>query len=162
MMVRLGLADTMTITNDELLELDCDILLPAALGNQIHAGNADAIRARLVVEGANNPTTPAADRILQQRGIQILPDILVNAGGVTVSYYEWVQNQINEQWDYETTTEKMRVKINAATDAVIDRWQRFAVGEENSADDKPDLRTVALVIAIERVAHATLMRGIWP
>ncbi len=157
-----GLADTMTITNPELLELDCDILLPAALGNQIHAGNAEAIRARLVVEGANNPTTPAADRILQQRGIQVLPDILINAGGVTVSYYEWVQNQVNEQWDYATTTGKMRAKIETATDAVFDRWQRFAADAQNEAGDRPDLRTAALVIAIERVAHATLMRGIWP
>lgn len=157
-----GLADTMTITNDELLELDCDILLPAALGNQVHAGNAERVRARLLVEGANNPTTPAADRILQQRGIYVLPDILVNAGGVTVSYYEWVQNQVNEQWDYDTTTEKMRVKMHAAMDDVFDRWQAFVVGEEETHDHLPDFRTVALVIAIERVAHATLMRGIWP
>ena len=157
-----GMADTLTITNQELLEIDCDILLPAALGNQIHAGNAANVRARLVVEGANNPTTPRADRILQQRGIHVLPDILVNAGGVTVSYYEWVQNQVNEQWDYETTTEKMRVKIHAAMDTVFNRWQDFVVGEESSPDHMPDFRTIALVIAIERVAHATLMRGIWP
>jgi len=115
-----------------------------------------------VVEGANNPTTPRADRILQARGIYVLPDILANAGGVTVSYYEWVQNQINEQWDYETTTEKMRAKINAATDMVFNRWQAFVVGEEAAHNRIPDFRTLALVIAIERVAHATLMRGIWP
>ncbi|MCP4187460.1 MAG: Glu/Leu/Phe/Val dehydrogenase [Gammaproteobacteria bacterium] len=157
-----GMADTMTITNQELLELECDILLPAALGNQIHAGNASNIKASLVVEGANNPTTPMADRILQRRGIHVLPDILVNAGGVTVSYYEWVQNQINEQWDYDTTTEKMRIKIHAAMDAVFNRWQAFVVGEEPTQNHIPDFRTVALVIAIERVAHATLMRGIWP
>lgn len=157
-----GMPDTMTITNQELLELDCDILLPAALGNQIHGGNAANIKARLVVEGANNPTTPQADRILQQRGIYVLPDILVNAGGVTVSYYEWVQNQINEQWDYDTTTEKMRSKIHAAMDAVFNRWQAFTVGEESSQDHMPDFRTIALIIAIERVAHGTLLRGIWP
>ncbi len=157
-----GLADTMTITNEELLELDCDILLPAALGNQIHAGNAAKVKARIVVEGANNPTTPAADRILQEREIHVLPDILVNAGGVTVSYYEWVQNQINEQWDYDTTTEKMRHKIHEAMDDVFDRWEAFVVGEETPRNHLPDFRTVALVIAIERVAHATLMRGIWP
>jgi len=156
-----GMKDTMTITNEELLELECDILLPAALGNQIHAGNAARIKARLVVEGANNPTTPPADRILQGRGIQVLPDILANAGGVTVSYYEWVQNQVNEQWDYDTTTEKMRAKINAAADTVFDRWKSFAVDGE-STNEMPDFRTVALVIAIERVAHATLLRGIWP
>lgn len=157
-----GMADTMTITNEELMELDCDILLPAAIGNQIHTGNAANIKARLVVEGANNPTTPQADRILQQRGIHVLPDILANAGGVTVSYYEWVQNQINEQWDYETNTEKMRAKIHAAMDTVFNRWQAFVVGEESTPDQVPDFRTIALVIAIERVAHATLMRGIWP
>lgn len=157
-----GMADTMTITNQELLELDCDILLPAAIGNQIHTGNAANIKARLVVEGANNPTTPQADRILQQRGIHVLPDILANAGGVTVSYYEWVQNQINEQWDYETNTEKMRAKIHAAMDTVFNRWQGFVVGEESTSDQVPDFRTIAMIIAIERVAHATLTRGIWP
>jgi len=157
-----GMADTMTITNEELLELECDILLPAALGNQIHAGNAANVKARLVVEGANNPTTPRADRILQERGIYVLPDILVNAGGVTVSYYEWVQNQINEQWDYDTTTEKMRAMLHAALDSVFSRWQAFMVGEESMQDHMPDFRTIALAIAIERVAQATLMRGIWP
>jgi len=157
-----GMPGSRAVSNAELLELDCDILLPAALGNQIHAVNAPRIKARLVVEGANNPTTPAADRILQQRGIHLLPDILANAGGVTVSYYEWVQNQVNEQWDYETTTEKMRAKIQGATDTVFNRWQRFVVGEEGEGGEIPDFRTVALVIAIERVAHATLMRGIWP
>jgi len=157
-----GMADTTEVSNQDLLELDCDILIPAALGNQIHAGNAADIKAKLVVEGANGPTTPAADRILQQRGIHVLPDILANAGGVTVSYYEWVQNQINEQWDYETTTEKMRRKVIDATDAVFVRWEKFVVGEESSDDGIPDFRTVALVIAIERVIHATLMRGIWP
>ncbi len=157
-----GMADTRTITNQELLELECDILLPAALGNQIHAGNAANIKARLVVEGANNPTTPGADRILQARGIHVLPDILVNAGGVTVSYYEWVQNQINEQWDYDRVTEKMRAKIHVAMDTVFNRWQEFVVGEAPVQNHLPDFRTIALIIAIERVAHATLMRGIWP
>ncbi len=157
-----GMADTMSITNEELLELECDILLPAALGNQIHAGNASNIKASLVVEGANNPTTPQADRILQDRGIHVLPDILVNAGGVTISYYEWVQNQVNEQWDYDTTTEKMRAKIHAAMDTVFKRWQTFAVEEKLIQNHMPDFRTVALVVAIERVAHATLLRGIWP
>ena len=156
------MAHSEAISNAELLELDCDILLPAALGNQVHGGNAGRIGAALVVEGANNPTTPAADRILQARGIPVLPDILANAGGVTVSYYEWVQNQVNEQWDYATTTEKMRAKIHDAADSVFDRWQEFAVGENSADDELPDLRTVALLIAIERVAHATLMRGIWP
>jgi glutamate dehydrogenase (NAD(P)+) len=166
-----GMHDTLTITNEELLELECDILMPAALGNQIHAGNAGRIHARLIVEGANNPTTPAADSILNSRGIYVLPDILANAGGVTVSYYEWVQNQANEQWDADEVDVKLRAKMQKAVDAVFNRWQAFVVGEEDDRSRDPaaanherplDLRTVALIIAIERVTEATLMRGIWP
>ena len=166
-----GMADTLTITNAELLELECDILMPAALGNQIHGGNANSIKARLIVEAANNPTTPLADDILNKKGIYVLPDILVNAGGVTVSYYEWVQNHANEQWSLEQVTEKLKAKMSAVVDAVFSRWQSFVVGEELPADQAraaeadyqaPDFRTVALLIAIERVARATLIRGIWP
>jgi glutamate dehydrogenase (NAD(P)+) len=165
-----GMADTLNITNAELLELECDILVPAALGNQITAGNAPAIKARLVVEGANNPTTPRADRILQDKGIHVLPDILANAGGVTVSYYEWVQNQVNEQWGPDRITEKLREHMQAAVDTVFNRWQAFVVGEQKAEGrvlseapaEVPDFRTVALIIAIERVTHATLLRGIWP
>ena len=166
-----GMANTLTITNAELLELECDILMPAALGNQIHGGNANSIKAKLIVEGANNPTTPAADDILNKKGIYVLPDILANAGGVTVSYYEWVQNQANEQWSLDEVTEKLKAKMFAVVDAVFSRWQSFVVGEARPADQAavgeasqkaPDFRTVALLIAIERVAKATLMRGIWP
>ena len=105
-----GLPDTMTLTNAELLELPCDILLPAALGNQIREDNAERIAARLVVEGANGPTTPAADLILQDRGIPVIPDILANAGGVTVSYYEWVQNIENETWTSRRSTRSWRAR----------------------------------------------------
>jgi glutamate dehydrogenase/leucine dehydrogenase len=166
-----GMADTLTITNAELLELECDILLPAAMANQIHAGNAGNIRARLVVEGANGPTTPLADTVLVERGIPVLPDILANAGGVTVSYYEWLQNQANEQWDYEQVMDRLRARMYKAVDVVFDRWQSFVVGEEEMLSEAelpkggrevPDFRTVALIIAIERVTRATLMRGIWP
>ena len=165
-----GMANTMTITNAELLELDCDILMPAALGNQIHAGNAHNIKARLVVEGANNPTTPQADRILGDKGIHVLPDILANAGGVTVSYYEWVQNQANEQWSQDDVMARLSERMYAAVDTVFNRWQAFVVGEEKPAGRVlseepvvvPDFRTVALIIAIERVTRATLIRGIWP
>ncbi len=165
-----GMPNTLTIANAEMLELDCDILMPAALGNQIHAGNAHNIKARLVVEGANNPTTPLADRILRDRGVFVLPDILVNAGGVTVSYYEWVQNQANEQWNPDEITAKLRERMQATVDSVFNRWQAFVVGEEKPAGkvlseepvEIPDFRTVALLIAIERVTRATLMRGIWP
>lgn len=162
-----GMADTMTLTNAQLLELDCDILLPAALGNQIRGDNAANIKARLIVEGANNPTTPLADDILAKRGIHVLPDILVNAGGVTVSYYEWVQNQANEQWDLDAVNARLKARMFKAVDSVFDRWQAFVVGEEAPPEDgawpgRPDFRTVALIIAIERVVRATLMRGIWP
>ena len=166
-----GMAGTRTVTNAELLELDCDILLPAALGNQIRGDNAHCIKARLIVEGANNPTTPLADEILQKRGIHVLPDILVNAGGVTVSYYEWVQNQANEQWDIEVVNARLKAQMYKAVDTVFERWQAFVVGEAHTpvqsgpaepARPLPDFRTVALIIAIERVVRATLMRGIWP
>jgi glutamate dehydrogenase (NAD(P)+) len=166
-----GMPDTLTITNEELLEHECDILVPAALGNQIHAGNARNIKARLIVEGANNPTTPLADTMLAEKGVYILPDILANAGGVTVSYYEWVQNQANEQWGLEQVTARLEARMHAAVDTVFNRWQSFAVGAEvpagaavegEPAQPLPDFRTVALLIAIERVARATLIRGIWP
>jgi glutamate dehydrogenase/leucine dehydrogenase len=167
----LGMTDTLSITNKELLELECDILIPAALGNQIHEGNANNIKAKLVVEAANNPTTPAADDILAGKGIYVLPDILVNAGGVTVSFYEWVQNQANEQWGFEEVDEKLKARMYKSVDTVFDRWQSFVVGEEHPIDDEaakmsdrivPDFRTISLIIAIERVTKATLMRGIWP
>lgn len=165
-----GTPDTTTFTNNELLELKCDILIPAALSFQIHENNAANIKAKLIVEGANNPTTPHADKILKKNGVYILPDIVANAGGVTVSYYEWLQNQANEQWSYEFVCEKLRRKMHDVIDDVFARWQGFVVGEEELNEDKipeenhtpPDFRTVALVIAIERIAKATLIRGIWP
>ena len=165
-----GMPDTLTISNEELLELDCDILIPSATAMQIHQHNAGNIKARLIVEAANNPTTPAADEILQKRGIYLIPDILANAGGVTVSYYEWVQNSANEQWELELVNQKMQKRIYAAVDAVFDYWQGCVVGENpvepkdevTTVENAPDFRTVALIIAIKRVADATLMRGIWP
>ncbi|MCW9012608.1 MAG: Glu/Leu/Phe/Val dehydrogenase [Gammaproteobacteria bacterium] len=166
-----GMPDTLTITNEEILELECDILIPAALSNQIHAENADRIKAKLVVEAANCPTTPQADEILADRGIYLLPDIIVNAGGVTVSYFEWVQNQANQQWDIDEVNARLKKRLYSVMDNVFDRWQKFVVGEETPADkeimeklngQKPDFRSMALSIAIERVSKATLMRGIWP
>lgn len=164
-----GMPDTLTVTNEELLELDCDILVPSAISHQIRAGNAARIRAGLIVEAANNPSTPAADHILHARGIHVIPDILANAGGVTVSYYEWVQNQANEQWDLELVNSKLKKKMYESIDTVFNRWQAFIVGEQVAGDTAEpvdaaslDLRTVALITAIERVADATLQRGIWP
>jgi glutamate dehydrogenase/leucine dehydrogenase len=131
-----GMPGTATITNEEILELECDILIPAALGNQIHAGNVDRITTKLVVEAANGPTTPQADEILKVRGIYLLPDIMANAGGVTVSYFEWVQNQANQQWDIEEVNTRLQKRMFKVVDTVFDRWQGFVVGEATPSDSE--------------------------
>jgi glutamate dehydrogenase (NAD(P)+) len=159
-----GAPGTRALSNAELLELKCDILIPAALEAQIRSDNAERVRARFVVEAANGPTTPAADRILFARGVPVLPDILANAGGVTVSYFEWVQNIENEKWDEADVNAKLRTKMERATDAVLER--QTAVGAAVRAGAAPgepvDLRTAALIVAIDRVATVALERGIWP
>ncbi len=169
-----GLPGTTTMAPGQVLEVACDILIPAALENAIRADNAPRVQARLVVEAANGPTTPAADRILQKRGIAVLPDILANAGGVTVSYFEWVQNIENEQWELETVNRKLKVKMSRATDAVIDTQQRINSsleqleaervrrGRDGPRLEPADLRTAAYVLAISRLASVTRERGIWP
>ncbi|OQX43708.1 MAG: hypothetical protein B0D86_07045, partial [Candidatus Sedimenticola endophacoides] len=123
-----GMPGTQSLTNQGLLELPCDILIPAAMGNQITQENAPRIQARLVVEAANRPVSPEADDILTARGIPLLPDILANAGGVAVSYFEWVQNIENQEWHLDEVNRKLREKMVAATDAVVARWR--AVGAE--------------------------------
>jgi glutamate dehydrogenase (NAD(P)+) len=164
-----GTAGTKTITNEELLTLECDILIPAALECQIRRDNAEQVRARFIVEAGNGPTTPAADHILFARGIPVLPDILANAGGVTVSYFEWVQNIENEKWDEAEVNDKLKTKMRRATDAVLE--QQAAVNAQVGASTLStsgaalgpvDLRTAALIVAIDRVAHVALERGIWP
>ena len=170
-----GLPHTTTVSNAELLALKCDILIPAALENEIRIDNAPDVKTRVVVEAANGPTTPGADRILFERGIQVLPDILANAGGVTVSYFEWVQNIENEQWDLEAVNKKLRRKMNLATDAVIDMQREINNSlEELEAERKKqnggrgeplepvDLRMTAYILAVRRVARVTAARGIWP
>jgi len=156
-----GVAETRTITNADLLALDCDLLIPAALGGQIHAGNADQVNARVIVEGANRPVTPEADDILSKRGILVLPDILANAGGVTVSYYEWVQNIEHHSWPLEDINGRLRARINNATDRVVARWRAFASGQGNG-ERCTDLRTAALVEALERLTSVLEQRGVWP
>ena len=153
-------------------------MIPAALENQIRGDNAAAVRAKFIAEAANGPTTPAADRSLFARGIPVLPDILANSGGVTVSYFEWVQNIENEQWDLGDVNRKLQTKMERATDAVIDKQREIngaldRIDEERQKGRKPseppldrlqpvDLRTAAFVLAISRVAQVALERGIWP
>jgi glutamate dehydrogenase (NAD(P)+) len=137
------------VTNEELLELDCDILIPAAIEGVIGSHNADRIKAKLVIEAANGPTTPVADEILTDRGITVVPDILANAGGVTVSYFEWVQNIQQFQWDLDQVNDELTKRMTKATDQV---W-------EHAEDKARTLRDAAFDIAVERVSRAAEIRG---
>jgi glutamate dehydrogenase len=144
-----GFPDTKQITNEELLELKCDVLIPAALENQITAKNADKIKARLVLEGANGPTTPEADEILHHMGIMVVPDILANAGGVSVSYFEWVQNLQSYYWTKEEVNEKLDRLLVKAFNNVYDTYLKYKV----------DMRMAAYICAINRVTEAMKLRG---
>lgn len=155
-----GLPGTRSLGSGEVVTAECDVLVPAATSGQIHAGNAHDVKARLVVEGANGPVTADADPLLARRGIVLVPDILANAGGVCVSYYEWVQNNENEQWELEDVNRKMRRKVERAVDAVLARQRRL--NAEPDAPSPADLRLAAIVMAVERIANITLQRGIWP
>lgn len=156
-----GALGTRALTNAELLAIECDILIPAALECQLRADNAAAVRAKLIVEAANGPTTPAADAVLHRRGIPVLPDILANSGGVCVSYFEWVQNNENEQWEHAEVNHKLRGKMERATDAVLEKQAQIQ-RQRGQNQGSIDLRTAALVLAVERVAEVALERGIWP
>ena len=153
-----GLAGTKNISNDDLLHLDCDILIPAAFENQIRSDNVGGVKAKLVAEAANGPTTPAADKVLFERGVPVLPDILTNAGGVTVSYFEWVQNIENEHWTEAHVNGDLKQKMEAATDAVLQ--MQIEIKDRHGAN--VDLRTAAFALAIKRVATVAMARGIWP
>jgi glutamate dehydrogenase (NAD(P)+) len=140
------------IGGHELLELDCDVLIPAALENQITERNAERIQARVIVEGANGPTTPRADRILTERGIMVVPDILANAGGVIVSYFEWVQGLQEFFWTEEDVNDKLERIIVGAFDQV------WTMAEQR----KVPLRLAAYLLAVQRVADANNTRGVYP
>jgi len=147
-----GFPGSTDITNAEILEVDCNILIPAALENQITERNAGNIKARLIAEAANGPTTPEADRILFKNSKFMIPDILCNAGGVTVSYFEWVQDLNRDHWSERVVNEKLKeimVKAFSETLAIARREQI-------------DMRTAAYMLAVQRVADATAMRGLYP
>jgi len=162
------------VSGDELLTLECDILIPAALENQIRADNVDDLRTRMVLELGNGPTTPEAAARLREKKVLVVPDILANAGGVTVSYFEWVQNNKNEQWDEDEVNARLQTIMTRATDAVIDKNEeinasledlqakRDELGRDGDPLEPADLRMAAFVVAVERVARITVDRGIWP
>lgn len=144
--------DSDEITNEELLSLDCDILVPAALEDQITEENADKIKAKLIAEATNGPTTPEADKILEEKGVFVIPDILANAGGVTVSYFEWVQDLQSYFWTERELNLKLRDIMRKAFDNV------YCISQEKSVS----MRKASLMLAIERVAEATRIRGLYP
>lgn len=138
--------------DEEILELDCDILIPAAIGGVITSNNAENIKAKVIVEGANSPTTLSADKILKENNVMIIPDILANAGGVTASYFEWVQNTQNYLWKEKELHERL---IDVLTSAFEEIW---IIAQKNQVD----LRTAALIKGIKKVAAAKLTRGLFP
>ena len=147
-----GFGKAEAVDNDSFWDVDCDILIPAALEQQINAQNASRIKARMIIEGANGPTTPAADDILQSRNILVLPDVIANAGGVTVSYFEWVQDFSSFFWDEEEINARL-VKIMKHAFAAV-----WAV----SQDQKVSLRTATFIVACKRILHTRELRGLYP
>jgi glutamate dehydrogenase/leucine dehydrogenase len=169
-----NLPGTKPLGHKEVLEVPCDVLVPAALETQITTANAGQIEAKVVIEAANGPTTPEADDVLSDRGIPVVPDILSAAGGVVVSYFEWVQNLANEHWTEAEVHQRLRSTMGRATDAMVttragllDRLDEYqATWAEVQPDaaplPPPTLRTAAHVVALQRCRRATEQRGIWP
>jgi len=148
-----GYDDTEEITNDELLTLDVDLLIPAALENAIDESLAADVAADVIAEAANGPITPAADEVLTEKDVYVVPDILANAGGVTVSYFEWVQNRQRFAWTEERVNEELEAVITSAFDELIEAFEET---------ETPNLRTAAYVVAIERIVSAYKQSGNWP
>jgi len=147
-----GFPGAQDIGNQDVLTVDCDLLVPAAIGNQLTSRNARDVKAKLIVEGANGPTTPEADAIFRERDIFLVPDILANAGGVTVSYFEWVQDLQNLFWREATINARLKeVMVKSFNDVL-----------QMSLKHKVHMRTAAYMVAVARVAEATLTRGIYP
>jgi glutamate dehydrogenase (NAD(P)+) len=169
-----GMPGTKLLAHQEVLEVPCDVLIPAALETQITTANAEQIEARVIIEAANGPTTPEADDVLCDRGIPVVPDILSAAGGVVVSYFEWAQNLANEQWTEAVVQDRLRNTMHRATDAMVTTravlLDRLASYQEAWAEatmnhatlPRPTLRTAAHVVAVRRCRRATEQRGIWP
>jgi glutamate dehydrogenase (NAD(P)+) len=147
-----GFPGSRDISNQQLLEVDCDILIPAALENQITAANAGRIKAKVVAEAANGPTTPEADEILAANGVFMIPDILCNAGGVTVSYFEWVQDLNRDHWSEDVVNEKLKEIMVRSFDEVMAMSQKEQV----------NMRLAAYLLAVDRVSSATALRGLYP
>jgi glutamate dehydrogenase (NAD(P)+) len=147
-----GFTNCKDITNSELLETPCDVLIPAALENQITCKNVDKIKAHLIAEAANGPTTPEADKALREKGVPLIPDILANSGGVTVSYFEWVQNLTREHWSATKVNRKLEEKMSKSFNDVY----------ELSKNEESDMRTAALMLGVGRVAKAIKVLGLWP
>jgi glutamate dehydrogenase (NAD(P)+) len=146
-----GFSGADPLTNAELFKLDADVLIPAALERQITMDNVKDVKAKVIVEGANGPTTPDADNYLHDRGVFIVPDILANAGGVTVSYFEWVQDRYGYFWTEKEVNDRLEAKMCEAFDAVL----------ATSKEHKVDMRSAAYIVAIKRVATVTKMRGMY-
>lgn len=145
-----GAEGTTKISNEELLELNVDVLIPAALENQITKENADKIKAKVILELANGPVTREADQILNRKGILVVPDILANAGGVTVSYFEWVQNRMGYFWEEDEVLAKLKKKMVEATKSIWEYQERYCA----------DLRTAAYLVGIKRLSQALSYRGV--
>jgi glutamate dehydrogenase/leucine dehydrogenase len=147
-----GLSGTKEIAPDDIMGVDCDILLPSALENAITMKSVGNVKAKIIAELANGPTTPGADRVLEDEGVFLIPDILANAGGVTVSYYEWVQDQYSFFWTERQINDTLETTIQTAFNSVHETSKRY----------NTDMRTGAYILAVGRVVEATSVRGIFP